>query len=240
MRSSQPDRSRLALTLNRSVEVAGHLTSTDYSVLSLIFRWRYTRDIKVSNRQLFEEYMLTKIAPFAVPIGEANASCEFLEAMQCASIQTGTVNFHRLTHGTYGGAFSKGFTEENLLSYVPEAKRDIEKFRPLLIPAIEDESRLQIRAINMKTAAEMLEESTDLTSNEAKNVAALFESTFMTPDEINVALAPKVPNIAELQRLWDDTNIAHSFLTPIGKAIAHANVTRLDPTFRADLSVWVQ
>lgn len=238
-RSKLEGRNRLALTINRAVEIAGSLTATDFSLLTLVFNLRYTIYTEITGRDSYKKYLASHAQPFLITQNEANSSCEFLEAMQCASIQMGAWNFQHVLHSTYGGFLSKGFTLEQLMSHVPEDKRNIENFDAVVSPAQDDPNKLTINAPNRMAAVGLLKRAAKLTESEAENVAAMFESTYMSIEEAKMLFAAEVPFFGTLCDLWNGSTIQNLHLTPIGKAIAHVNATRIIPGFMADLSIWV-
>lgn len=238
-RSKQSDRNRLALSLNEAVEKSAVLTKNEFAELSLVYLLNYTINHAIGNLDFLAGYLTTFVVPLLKDISEANTSYTYLEAQSCANIITiSTVDLGIVLRSNYGGVFGKGFDLKLLHDSLPNDQKGVFDNSSLVIPCLNDNSKLQFKALNRAAFIEVAR-PLGAADEVLNNVWNMFENTMWSNPEIVTNLSPRVPEIAELFRLWSSTPLKHMTLTSVGLAIGHANLVRV-AGFSADLSIWIQ
>ena len=108
----------------------------------------------------------------------------------------------------------------------------------MIIPCLNDPNKFQFGLLN-RAAFDKATESLGLAPPELNHVWNLFESKMWTNEEIIQGISPSLPEVSDLFRLWDSTQLKHLTLTSVGLAIGHASLVRVG-RFEADLSIWIQ
>jgi hypothetical protein len=78
-----------------------------------------------------------------------------------------------------------------------------------------------------------------LTVEKTNELWAWFEQTFWNEQELVGAIEPQLPEIRALVEVWGSTTLKHLSLTAVGIAIGYANLCRVCPDFKAELSTWI-
>ena len=236
-RSKHTDRTRLTLSLNDAVERAALLTANEFAELSLTYLLRYTQH-SARNLAAFVEHLNTSVAPFMSDISTEESSYSYLEAQSCAVTSVMSTDLYSIWKQLYGGLFSKGLTNEQILAHLPDGKKGILEGTALVLRCLNDATKFQLNAVNREVfhreAARVA-----LDKNERDNLWNMFEGSMWSKQELIDNLLPRVPTIKRLVELWDTTPLNHLTLTSVGIAIAHANCVRL-VGLDADLAIWIK
>lgn len=242
-RSKISDRNRLQLTLNEAIKVSGSLTANEFAELSLTFLIKNTHNYGVGTFDGFITYLERHFRPLLADLSHSDSSYQFLESQRCAIIELTEVSFEKWLWTRYGGIFSKGFTDQQLKDRLPEGKKNIfdgakrSEGKPLLIPCLNDPSKLQFSLQNRETLIVELQ-LFDLEEPVINSLASVYEASYMPLSEIVEMVDPRFPEFEELKDVWSDTPLKKLKLTSIGIAIAHSNLRHLIG-FEADLSIWI-
>lgn len=237
-RSLEEKRSRLSLSLNDAIDRAARLTENEFAALSLVFIM--TRALwRVRDLNGFKARLRSDVVPLLLHISRIQSSYEYLATHACATIQITTSQLQAIWHNGYGGLFSKGFEEAQLTPLLPPETIALGRQALLLVPCLNDPSRLQFAAPNK----DVLRSKTNpglIPDTKIDELWNMFQSTFMRQAEIVDLIAPDVPEIRTLVELWEQTPLQHLHLTSVGIAIGFSNLRRVNPKFDANLSIWIE
>lgn len=237
-RAKQPNRTRLALTINDAVEKIALLTENEFAELSLVYLLTRTRQLSVNNYERFLEYLKCMILPFVAHASSEDSSYSYLETQGCGQITIMTSDLTEILRASYGGIISNGFSQEQFENQVPEEWRHLFADRRVVVNCLHDKSLWQLNAV-----------SEDVFRGEMKklNVAEqavtamwnLFQSTLWNTEQMLERIGSELPQFKELEKLWRETPI-HSFRpNTVGIAIGHANARRV-ANIDADLAIWIK
>ena len=201
-RSKQKGRTRLALSLNEAVERAAVMTKNEFAELSLCYLLRYTQQNNVGNLDLFAKYFTATVCPLLPDVSEEESSYSYLESQSCASVTMMTVNLHDVWKSQYGGLFSKGMAIDQLKDALPADKKTVLDGTAALMQCLNDSAKLQLKALNKDTFKKFIKTINIALSDPEVDLDGI-ESTMWSNDEMLKALAPTVPCIEELFRLWN-------------------------------------
>jgi hypothetical protein len=237
-RSKETVRGRLSLTLNDAVEKAALLTKNEFAELSLCYLIRYTRVGDVTNLATFGERHSRLVRPLLPDIAIGNASYQYLEAQSCGTTSALHLNLINAFRQTYSGIFSAGFDRAQLARFLPEERIESLEGAGLLVPCINDLTKLQFDTLNKKDFEESAAKS-GLSEKETSDAWNVFESTIWNGEDFLAKVQKHYPEIRTLHSLWAGTPLETLFLTTVGIAIGHANLSRV-AGFNADLGIWIQ
>jgi hypothetical protein len=233
-RSMEKTRTRLAITLNDAATKAVNLTHNEFSALSLIYLLRYTLDHSIRNLQTLGAYVENKLMPFAKDVSREESSFWHMQAQSCGNIEMGVIDLQTIFRRSYGGVLGDGFTREQLEASLPDGKRTV--LDGLIIPCLNDASKLQPAAIRFDVLKEMAADKIELTEGELQNVWNLFEGTIT---DIPGRVSSAVVEAPLLFDIWNNTRLKNLSLTSVGIAIGHANATKV-VGFDAHLNIWIK
>jgi hypothetical protein len=239
-RSLCSDRNRLSLTLNQAVEVAAVLTINEFAELGLSFMLTQTIAQGVGNMDQFVAYFEKHISPLLQHISIEVSSYSYIVSQGCASIIAITSSdVINLLNNAYGGIFCDGFTQEDLKAHLSNDDEKLSLVKPYLIPCLNDSAKWQFRAQNAEQAKKMLE-AEGLQLELAQNISALFENKMWQRARMIEKITQRLPDFSHLVDLWSKTPLRQMSLTALGTAIGHAYMHRVDPSFSANLSIWIK
>jgi hypothetical protein len=238
-RSKHEQHGRLRMSLNSAIEMVAELTENEFAELSLCFLLRYTRTFSVGDLQTFSTYFERCVKPFLKYASRELPSYQYLEAKQCAHMEVVTRNLYDMLRATYGGIFNNGFTVEDLRSHLPAENKNFFDNSALLIPCLNDGTKLQFRALNGQELEDGLKNSV-LPPAVITNMRGLFENRMWVDADFVPRLSSYMPEFAELDDLWKNTALKQMKLTSLGIAVAFCNVKRLIPDWNATLDTWIR
>lgn len=232
-RCKQNKRDILQIVLNESLNTAPKLTENQLAILAIIFLFKYTQNSTVVSIEKLGEYFDKYVKTFAAKLVKNLASYQHLQYSGCGSIEMGAFQLESVLSKTYQGIFLKGFDSNVLL----EQEISIGSDANLLIPCLNDSSKLQINAMN-KQMLEQLLESHGISNEERRKITALFDLGKMNDDEIKKKCIEIRPYMSDIFECWSVSAMKNFTLTSVGIAIGHANIKRLTGEF-ADLAIWI-
>jgi hypothetical protein len=235
-RSLEPERNRMVVTLNDAAIRAPRLTRNEFAALSLCYIARYTVNHGINSFDDLCAYVRSYLSPFVPDIARENASFWHLEAQGCASVEMGELRLGDLLRKRYTGALGKGFDRQTLEAHLPDGMKSA--LDELLMPSLHDPDRLQPAAIN-RDVFHAKAAGSALAKPQLDNVWNAFENTVPPEPDLISLLAPTVPGVDELFRVWEDTPLKNLKLNSVGIAIGHANAVRVI-NFDAPLSIWIK
>jgi hypothetical protein len=108
----------------------------------------------------------------------------------------------------------------------------------LVIPSLNGTGKWQANAVNGLVLADRAK--TSGYEEHLSHLEVLLEpSTLMDKEQVIAAMSAKFPEISMLFHLWDGSMLSRMRLTPVGTAIAHANLRRVSGE-TSDLSTWIK
>ena len=239
-RSKEKSRTRLSLCLNQALETAAVLTENEFAQLLLFFCLRHTKNFTVTNKETFSQYFATYIAPFMGNVSTENMSYQYLLAQQCVTINhLSAVKIEEALLQSYGGVFSKGFTEDVIRKHLLENNFEKILIEGLVIKCLNDPNKLQFNSVSVEDIKTRLE-LVGLNTQEVKALCEEFQGSFFKGDELVENLTSCYAEFSRLKSIWDNTPLKQMTLTALGIVIGHANLKRVVPSFKADLGVWVK
>lgn len=237
-RSMCQERDRLALILNRAVEVTPSLTPQDLAVLSATFLLGNTRNHGVQNRVTFEGYLGSHILPFLSEMRDADGSLQYLQATGCLSFnQFASATLETIFLSNYGEIFARGFARDVFDSRVrPLAKGpDVAQF---LTTVSENSKLLRFSTVSLIELRQQLN-AMQIPDATIAAAVALGEEHQLKGVDLERDIAASVAWAPELFAAWSKASFAQVRLTATGIAIAHANAQRVVPGFTGDLGIWI-
>lgn len=232
-RSKQDQRNLLQIVLNESLNTAPKLTEGQLAALALVFLFRYTQYHGAGSHEQLGIYLDRHVLPFATKAPDGHASYQHLEFAGCGSVGVMTATLEHIFSETYQGLFLKGFDASELGTRNLPASISSQ----VVVPCLNDPSKLQIRALNKDSLKKILDAMSVPTADRAQ-IEALFEVNRMSESEVRDKLVSIRSYMGELSRLWSTSAMQNFTLTSVGMAIGHANVKRLVGEF-ANLSIWI-
>jgi hypothetical protein len=237
-RSKEIVRGRLSLTLNDAVEKAALLTNNEFAELSLCYLIRYTLVGGIGNVATFGERLSRLVRPLLPDISTGIASYQYIEARSCGSITPFEVTLIDAFRQNYTGVFSAGFDRTQLAGFLSEERIHLLTASGLIVPCINDLTKLQVHAVNKKLFQEAATHC-GLSEKEKDDVWNAFEATVWNGEDFLQNVGKHFPELRNLQHLWEGTSLKTLTLTTIGIAIGHANLCRVSG-FDADLNIWIK
>lgn len=131
---------------------------------------------------------------------------------------------------SYQGFFMKGFDKKEVSLYGS-------KYPSLFMNSYYDPAKLQIKALNATSLAEIIKSSNVLP--EDKNIIQnLYSQNKMTTKEIKDIVCRKLPQSECLFDLWNKTQLKNLSLTSVGIVIG-ANRSKLNSGESFNMNIWI-
>lgn len=230
-RSKHTARDRIALAMNSAIETSASLTREEFAELSLIFLMRRVKINSVDCDKIFHHFD-SVVKPFIDGCSTEDPSYDYLVAQNCATHDIGRSNIPDLLRITYGGAFAKGATLDEIQQIAPAPQSD----RPITIyPIPESDGLYRLAYVNI--------EELDNAQKGAPNyeaVKSFYEGSIPDAGEVVTAFRKSLNWFGSLEALWESTPIGQLNPTSKGIVIAHSNIKRTIEDFSAPLSIWVR
>ena len=232
-RAKHESRSILQIVLNESLSVAPKLTPDQLSVLSLVFLFKYTKQLGIHNRKELFAYLDRYVTPFADSITDKVACYQHLEYSGCGTVGLGSNNLPSIFRIHYGALFSKGFEEPQLLG----KQLSIPSSHPIFIPCVNDSTRRQVNGMNEEIIRSECKRM-GISDDDTGKLVALHTEVLMNEDEIRTAICDERPFMRKVFDIWGTSGMSHFTLTSVGMAIGHANIKKSLGEF-TDLAIWI-
>lgn len=232
-RTKQDKRTMLRIVLNESLHTAPKLTAEQIATLTVVFFIRFVRSTGVRSITQLGAYFEKHIGNIAEKIVTTPATFGHLEYTGCGKVSLGSIGFGELLSRVYPGLFKSGFDNSRL----DTAQLSAWSRQHLIIPCLNDPSKLQVAVLNDDILKENFDEG-HLPQNEIERLKALFSEGTLSHETVTqkfLAVAPFMQPIAEK---WGETSLSHFELTSVGMAIGHANIKKEIGEF-ASLSIWI-
>lgn len=235
-KSKEPARNRLSLVLGQAVEKAALLTANELAALSLAHLLVSVKFI-VPNFGALCSRLQDQAVPLLSDITTEESSYTYLESQGCASvIFTTGIDLTEVLRRSYPGLLSLGHTSERMVELFGDGFEA--RCGTLIRPCIHDDGKWQANALDKDTLSRMVDEN-GLTEFQSQFSVLLEPASLMDKNRMIEAMKPRVPEVEKLFEVWDTTLVRRLRPTPIGTAIAHANLVRIS-NFKAELTTWIK
>lgn len=222
-RCEKENRSIHQIVLDEAIAVASKLTVEQMDALTINFIISRTVDNNIVNLDAFFEHLDTSVIPFLESLRFDSSCYDHLPYVGVATIEyTGLIpQLYEQYREKYAAAFSKGLSKE-IVDDVVSSDPSLSKH---FMICHEYPNLLQVCALNENSLRFVCQK--DGVSNEGidKLISLLRQST-MSNEEAKVFLLDRRPALKKLFSIWEKTLINKIFLTPVGVAIAQANLQR--------------
>lgn len=230
-RSKQEQRDIMQIVLNESLNIAPKLTNEQLSALSIIFLFRYTVNHGIGNIDLLGQYFDRNVKPFAGNLVKGAPCYQHLQFTSCGSISIGLQSIENIIGTNYQGLFMKGFDADEIQKY------DLQLNSGLFINCLNDNSKIQVKALNEDSLNKLIE-GKNLNEEQEKGLKELFNKNKMSGQEIKELCIQTRSYMENVFDVWENSHMKNFTLTSVGIAIGHANIKRLIGEF-SDLSIWI-
>lgn len=237
-RSKQTARNILQIVLNESLAVAPKLTLAQTSLLSLMYVLRYTGNQGVRDSATFAAYLEEHVRPFCElnMLATQESSFQHLQFAGCGTLSAlgmGT-SIEAIFRQNYAGIFARGFDAPEVSAMgLSDGVAAV-----LICPALNDDGKSQIAALNSRVLEEKLT-STNATQAERDTINVKFESSRMGEQEIRELTLKVAPWMSILFDRWRTTSLSSFMLSSVGIAIGHAKIKSIIKRDFGDLSIWI-
>lgn len=232
-RTKQDSRTILQIVLNESLHTAPKLTATQIATISVVFFLRYARAIDVNSIQQLAGYYQKHIGSIVGQISVTPATFGHLEYAGCGAVSLGSISLEQILIRVYPGLFKVGFDQARLdQAQISDVVR-----QQLIIPCLNDPTRLQVAALNEDVLDQRMTEG-HLSDDVRTQIKALFNEGNLQPDQIRQKFLAAAPFMHAVVDQWSVTSLSHFELTSVGMAIGHANIKKDVGEF-APLSIWI-
>lgn len=224
-RASVNQRDMMQLVLTEALDVAPKLTMQQMDILTLCFLIKNTIALGLKDLNGFIHSFENGICPFVESVSSNHNQYSYLEYHGCGSVRNQGIARMPALESTlldsYIGYLNNGFTKEDL----NEEFGQINICAKLIIPCHHNSEKLQIAAINYQDLDEKLVRFS--VENDSRiHYRRLLENNQMNSTQIRNFLCEKIPSLFHLFTTWNNSNIQHFNMSPVGIAIAAANYER--------------
>ncbi|MEQ8476495.1 LPO_1073/Vpar_1526 family protein [Fulvivirga sp.] len=233
-RASQTERNLIQIVLDESLNIVPKLTNSQLDTLTVAFILKYSRNHNVNNLNTFKKYLISHLKPFTSSLSKENSLYQHLEFTGCVSVSIGSSNIENILSQTYKGIFCKGFTEEEF----DMQEGNFEKFKPLLVPCLQDKTKYQLNAIDDDTLDQKAKQL-KLTDFDIITLKPFLNSHQMNGKELKDIIIDQGKFMNTLFDVWDNSSLKSITLTSVGIAIAQANLRR-KTGITVDLGIWIK
>lgn len=234
-RASSPERDICQIVLDEALTVAGKLTETQTDMLALNFSIALTEKNQLSTLVGFEQYLRKEILPFYSLTPEKSFEVEHLSYAGCVTILETTYYqpVEMMLKNRYVAFFSKGFSSDVFTSTIGE----ISQFSKILMRSFHDPDLIQFSA-NRRSVLDIQIEQLGIDSEKKNAIISLYTSNIMSDEEAKKVMVSLVPEVEGLLNSWVNGKISKMTLTPVGIAIAIANINK-KINLRLNLKKWL-
>jgi hypothetical protein len=232
-RTKQQHRDFLQIVLDESLSTAPKLTDSQLASLAAVFFLRYTQNKLLGTHESLGLNLDRFLAPLVGSITKSVASFQHLEFTGCGAIAVTQMSLEEQLSNAYQGLFVKGF-EANAID---EKGVTIGNDHRVFIPCLNDETKLQVKALNVEGLEDYLN-SLGISAEDVVGIRSLFTLNAMSHEEVREKCISIRGYMASVFDFWWDSPAKNFTLTSVGIAIGHANIKRFAGEF-ADLSIWI-
>jgi len=232
-RAANNERNLHQIVLDESLVVAPKLTAEHMDALSVNFMLTKTFDRTMNSLDSLKSYLERIIYPFLGTLHKDTLCYSHLQYLGCASIVDKTLEMNFFER--YPNLFCKGFTEEEFNKGSPHR---IERYKSLLMPHMLDKDKLQYDAVAVDKYSRDESDIKDSPQLKRGILQDYHHKRQLMKQELQPFLRKISPAADRLIGLWYGSDLSKIRLTPVGIAIAVANVRRRLGE-QLDLSTWI-
>lgn len=232
-RTKHQSRDFVQIVLDESLSTAPKLTNSQLASLAAVFFLRYTQNNSLGTHESLCVNLDSFLAPLVASITKSFASFQHLEFSGCGAIAVTEISLEGVFGDRYKGLFAKGFDA----SAIEEQGVTLGNDPRVFIPCLNDQSKLQVKALNREGLDTYLKQL-GVSTEDITRISALFDSNTMSHDEVREKCVALRSYMAEVFDFWHNSPAKNFTLTSVGIAIGHANIKRFAGEF-ADLSIWI-
>lgn len=236
-RTATSSRELLQIVLDDAIRTASNVTPDQISALSAIFLFCHTESPEATTQEKFGEYLDLYVPELLKDMPMKKMSVGHLQFTGCATLlPNGKGELFESIRRRYIGLFLQGFDKV-------EAELIIEKnfyTAEYFIACLNDRTRMQINARNDTDLLYRLNRDPRISPRERDVIKQLFHRNMLTPIEVARLCMNIRPYMQKLSANWAANGLARLSLTPVGIAIAHANLQRIRPGAHSDLAAWIK
>lgn len=232
-RLKQRDHQLRKIVLEQSIKSISLLTPRQINSLSLIFILKYAATNTVGSFESLKKYLEQSVYPFSEQTSTDLSDYQHIEYSRCGKIELGSTKLAKVFKNSYQGLFAIGFEKSEFIDKVGE----LDKYNQIIIPCINDSSKLQIKALN-KTVLQDAIKMFNLDKKE--NIISLYDRNTMNDGPLIDKLKEELgDNFIKLDDKWSSSPINKMSLTTVGMAVAIANIKKVSQQ-NIDLSIWIK
>lgn len=219
-----------------AVEVTGKLTVAQIQVVTIIFLFTSVY-MGCSSLEEFLEEIKGLPATIAEEIVSRDPSSDHLVFAGAAIYDIVVRDFKDIVGNFYPGYFTRGFMIDELEQELQGAVLRI-RDSGLVIPCYRDPKRMQIAEIQGEKMVDIAEFS-QLDQSARAEILKVNRRNILSEEVLAREIDMIDDRVAALRQWWDRHSLSRLRLTPVGKAIALANLKRLTGE-ALELSIWIK
>jgi hypothetical protein len=156
-RSLLNSRNRQQLATNRAIEIVPELTSSEISLITIIFCFKRSISYLAGTQERLANWCSPIINEFLPLISSDFSSLDYLVSCGCGVKNSYSQDsFAAVIKHNYGGLFTTGFAKDDLVAKIPENEQKF--ISPnLILPSQVNKQNFQIGAVNAKAVKSNLE-----------------------------------------------------------------------------------
>lgn len=233
-RAKTGDNELKKIVLNEAILVAPKLTIKQLNAISIRFLIAESRNPDVNNVEKFKTYLKSNLLPFCNELAKERSDYKHIEYAGCGTVGLLNSDIYTYLKGNYSGVLSLGFDD----GAIPPLALNPQQRSKLIIPCLNDQSKLQISAINDE-AISFAGQERGLNENQITQLKDLQNKHLFSKEAVEQQLTSMDKRFIELLHTWSNSGLGRLELTTVGIALAHANIKKtidLD----LDLEVWIK
>ncbi len=233
-RASQDQGTLLRIVLNEALVVAPKLTSQQLSGLTAMFVVGSVRSRSLSSHAALADWMDGNVGPFCEDLPRGQAWFQHLQYAGCLQSVGFQINsLPLILRNRYPGMFVNGFDRSEVADLIDE----IPTLETMLIPCLNDASKLQLAALDAEVLMSRASVAGLSDEQRGRIESALLARNPLSDDEAIEAI--RLGGWRGVDALADWWRELPGFgLTSIGITLAHSNWTRVTGS-RAELEIWI-
>jgi hypothetical protein len=236
-RCGAPAGSLASLVLDEALATAGKLTAGQFAALTVSWYVKRTLSPGVATVAHHADWVRRFLLPFVAALPAHESSYQHLAYTGAATIAPARQPaLGERMASVYPGIYTNGIPRMNLASEGTglEAFENSGIFTPH--ERNEDYLRVRMQGQSLSLPDEVAELMTEKQREQLQRMAL---GNPMSAEQVMNELRPRLPEVDDLQRAFDDTLLVLIEPTSVGIAIGHANAQRVVGE-QAPLSVWIE